>query len=242
MDEKQNEIRSLWDQVRLLRNQLYDANEIIEAQGKRLDENYNNNTNLESVQVIKLKNELSQGREAISEFTNHIKELESRIDVYETYVGMGENNNVIEELQEKLRAHQEMLDIKDNHIKELEKGQLEVLQNERNKANVIQQLQSEVSLLRDAMTIEEKSNNNSVLATPQRHTYLRNMSDGREEKLYNDYKGLGVMEGNKDIKSKLMLAKAKTVNLELAIEEKNNYINTLQEQIKQLHLESSELF
>ena len=202
----------------------------------------NNNTTLESTQLRKLKEELKQGREAISEFTNHINELESRIDVYETYVGRGANDNVIEELHDKLSPHQEMLDIKDKHIKELEEGQLEVLERTRDKANIIEELQAEVEMLRAAMEREEKDNNNSVLATSQRHTYLRNMSVGKEEKLYNDYKGLEVREGNKDIKSKLMLAKAKTLNLELAIEEKNNYINTLQEQIKQLHLESSELF
>jgi chromosome segregation ATPase len=234
--------------------------------------------------------QLTQGQEAIAEFTSHIKELETQLDMYDThnkptnqwerehkekdnvntelqrllYVTEGqltikdkenkrlqhevvdlkassfvmaekqkeieklqakvtdqkhfltldgeelkEKTFIIEELQSEVELLRGILETKDNHIKELEDGQLEVVEIVEDKDNTIKELQEAFNTL--AIIGEERDNKDNP----------------------NDFQDLD----NHRLETKLRMTEASNRNLKYVIREKDNHIKVLREQVKELHIE-----
>ena len=206
--------------------------------------------------------QLTQGQEAIAEFTSHIKELETQLDVYDTHNKPTnqwerehkEKDNVNTELQRLLYVTEGQLAIKDKENKRLQHEVVDLKASSfvmAEKQKEIEKLQAKVTDQKHFLTldgeelkektfiIEELQSEvellRGILETKDNH--IKELEDTAEEKdnkeNLNDSQGL---DGHR-LETKIRMTEASNRNLKYTIREKDNHIKVLREQIKELHIE-----
>ena len=209
-----------------------------------------------------LTEQLTEGKEAIAEFTSHIKELETQLDMYDTHNKPTnqwerehkEKDNVNTELQRLLYVTEGQLAIKDKENKRLQHEVVDLKASSfvmAEKQKEIEKLQAKVidqkhfltldgeELKEKTFIIEELQSEvellRGILETKDNHIKeLEDKAEGKEDKEnLNDSQGL---DGHR-LETKIRMAEASNRNLKYTIREKDNHIKVLREQIKELHIE-----
>ena len=206
--------------------------------------------------------QLTQGQEAIAEFTSHIKELETQLDVYDTHNKPTnqwerehkEKDNVNTELQRLLYVTEGQLTIKDKENKRLQHEVVDLKASSfvmAEKQKEIEKLQAKVTDQKHFLTldgeelkektfiIEELQSEvellRGILETKDNH--IKELEDTAEDKDNpNDSQDLD----NHRLETKLRMTEASNRNLKYVIREKDNHIKVLREQVKELHIEVRE--
>lgn len=216
-----------------------------------------------------LTEQLTQGQEAIAEFTNHIKELETQLDVYETHSKPTnqwerehkEKDNVNTELQRLLNVTEGQLAIKDKECKRLQYEVIDLKASSyviTEKQKELDRLQAKVKDQKHFLTldgeelkekrfiIEELESEvellRGILVTKDNH--IKELQDTAEDKDNkdnpNDSQDLVELGDNHRLETKIRMTEASNRNLKYVIREKDNHIKVLREQIKELHIEVRE--
>jgi len=206
--------------------------------------------------------QLTQGQEAIAEFTSHIKELETQLDMYDTHNKPTnqwerehkEKDNVNTELQRLLYVTEGQLTIKDKENKRLQHEVVDLKASSfvmAEKQKEIEKLQTKVEDQKHFLTldgeelkektfiIEELQSEvellRGILETKDNH--IKELEDTAEDKDNpNDFQDLD----NHRLETKLRMTEASNRNLKYVIREKDNHIKVLREQVKELHIEVRE--
>ena len=213
-----------------------------------------------------LTEQLTQGQEAIAEFTNHIKGLETQLDVYETHSKPTnqwerehkEKDNVNTELQRLLNVTEGQLAIKDKECKRLQYEVIDLKASSyviTEKQKELDRLQAKVKDQKHFLTldgeelkekrfiIEELESEvellRGILVTKDNH--IKELQDTAEDKDNkdnpNDSQDLVELGDNHRLETKIRMTEASNRNLKYVIREKDNHIKVLREQIKELHIE-----
>jgi len=206
--------------------------------------------------------QLTQGQEAIAEFTSHIKELETQLDVYDTHNKPTnqwerehkEKDNVNTELQRLLYVTEGQLAIKDKENKRLQHEVVDLKASSfvmAEKQKEIEKLQAKVTDQKHFLTldgeelkektfiIEELQSEvellRGILETKDNH--IKELEDTAEDKDNKDNPNDSQDLDGHRLETKLRMTEASNRNLKHTIREKDNHIKVLREQIKELHIE-----
>jgi len=206
--------------------------------------------------------QLTQGQEAIAEFTSHIKELETQLDVYDTHNKPTnqwerehkEKDNVNTELQRLLYVTEGQLTIKDKENKRLQHEVVDLKASSfvmAEKQKEIEKLQAKVTDQKHFLTLdgEELKEKTFIIEELQaevellrgiletKDNHIKELEDTAEDKDNpNDSQDLD----NHRLETKLRMTEASNRNLKYVIREKDNHIKVLREQVKELHIEVRE--
>lgn len=206
--------------------------------------------------------QLTQGQEAIAEFTSHIKELETQLDMYDTHNKPTnqwerehkEKDNVNTELQRLLYVTEGQLAIKDKENKRLQHEVVDLKASSfvmAEKQKEIEKLQAKVTDQKHFLTldgeelkektfiIEELQSEvellRGILETKDNH--IKELEDTAEDKDNKDNPNDSQDLDGHRLETKLRMTEASNRNLKHTIREKDNHIKVLREQIKELHIE-----
>ena len=243
LEEKENENKELKYKLAILQTE--------QVQRCRRDE---------KIKVLTVQ--LTEGQEAIAEFTSHIKELETQLDMYDTHNKPTnqwerehkEKDNVNTELQRLLYVTEGQLTIKDKENKRLQHEVVDLKASSfvmAEKQKEIEKLQTKVKDQKHFLTldgeelkektfiIEELQSEvellRGILETKDNHIKeLEDKADNKDNKDNpNDSQDL---DGHR-LETKIRMTEASNRNLKYVIREKDNHIKVLREQVKELHSE-----
>ena len=243
LEEKENENKELKYKLAILQTE--------QVQRCRRDE---------KIKVLTVQ--LTEGQEAIAEFTSHIKELETQLDMYDTHNKPTnqwerehkEKDNVNTELQRLLYVTEGQLTIKDKENKRLQHEVVDLKASSfvmAEKQKEIEKLQAKVTDQKHFLTldgeelkektfiIEELQSEvellRGILETKDNH--IKELEDKADNKDNKDNPNDSQDLDNHRLETKLRMTEASNRNLKYVIREKDNHIKVLREQVKELHSE-----